>query len=154
LFLIPIQQAQALMKQLQPPMPMDPSIVAKMDVDRQTEADKTKAQLEAGKIRVLAVLSDDRLPGKLSNIPTAKEQGYDISWPVIRGFYMGPEVSDEDFNWWKTQFDTLLADEDFAKLREQRDLFPLSMTGDELKAFVNKQVADYKELAGEFGLVK
>ncbi len=111
-------------------------------------------QLDAGKIRILAVLSDERLPGKLADIPTAKEQGYDISWPVIRGFYMGPEVSDEDFNWWKSQFDSLLADEDFAKLREQRDLFPLSMTGDELKAFVEKQVQDYKALAGEFGLVK
>jgi len=28
------------------------------------------------------------------------------------------------------------------------------MTGDELKAFVEKQVQDYKALAGEFGLVK
>ncbi|WP_421682864.1 tripartite tricarboxylate transporter substrate binding protein [Stutzerimonas urumqiensis] len=111
-------------------------------------------QLEAGKIRVLAVLSDERLPGDLSNIPTAKEQGYDITWPVIRGFYMGPEVSDEDYNWWKTQFDTLLAKPEFAELREQRDLFPLNMTGEELTAFVNKQVKDYKDLAAEFGLVK
>ncbi|WP_443190292.1 Bug family tripartite tricarboxylate transporter substrate binding protein [Pseudomonas indica] len=111
-------------------------------------------QLAAGKIRILAVLSEERLPGKLSDLPTAKEQGYDITWPVIRGFYMGPEVSDEDFNWWKQQFDTLLASEDFAKLREQRDLFPLSMTGDELTAFVKKQVQDYKALAGECGLVQ
>lgn len=111
-------------------------------------------QLAAGKIRILAVLSDERLPGKLANIPTAKEQGYDIVWPVIRGFYMGPEVSDEDFNWWKAQFDQMLAREDFAQLREQRDLFPLSMTGDELKAFVFKQVQDYKALAGEFGLAQ
>ncbi len=111
-------------------------------------------QLAAGKIRVLAVLSDQRLPGKLKDLPTAKEQGYDISWPVIRGFYMGPEVSDETFNWWKQQFDQLLANEDFAKLREQRDLFPLALTGDELKAYVFKQVEQYKQLAGEFGLVK
>lgn len=111
-------------------------------------------QLEAGKIRVLAVLSDERLPGDLGSIPTAKEQGYDISWPVIRGFYMGPEVSDEEYNWWKTRFDTLLARPEFAELREQRDLFPLNMTGDELTAFVNKQVKDYKDLAAEFGLVK
>lgn len=111
-------------------------------------------QLAAGKIRVLAVLSDERLPGKLANIPTAKEQGFDITWPVIRGFYMGPEVSDAEYAWWKQQFDTLLASEDFAHLREQRDLFPLSMTGDELKAFVFKQVQDYKALAGEFGLVQ
>ncbi|WP_044870614.1 tripartite tricarboxylate transporter substrate binding protein [Pseudomonas sp. LFM046] len=109
-------------------------------------------QLAAGKIRILAVLSDQRLPGKLAAIPTAKEQGYDIVWPVIRGFYMGPEVSDEDFNWWKQRFDTLLASEDFAKLREQRDLFPLSLTGDQLKTYVFEQVKQYKQLAGEFGL--
>ncbi|NQD96422.1 tripartite tricarboxylate transporter substrate binding protein, partial [Pseudomonas sp. CrR25] len=84
----------------------------------------------------------------------AKEQGYDISWPVIRGFYVGPEVSDEQYDWWKQQFDSLLASEDFAKLREQRDLLPLSMTGDELKRFVFKQVEEYKALAGEFGLVQ
>ena len=111
-------------------------------------------QLAAGKVRVLAVLAEERLPGKLSNLPTTKEQGYDISWPVIRGFYMGPEVSDEQYNWWKQQFDSLLASEDFAKLREQRDLLPLAMTGDELKTFVFKQVEEYKALASEFGLVQ
>ncbi|MBD2839351.1 tripartite tricarboxylate transporter substrate binding protein [Pseudomonas sp. JM0905a] len=111
-------------------------------------------QLAAGKIRILAVLSDQRLPGKLAEIPTAKEQGFDIVWPVIRGFYMGPEVSDEDFNWWKQQFDTLLASEEFAKLREQRDLFPLSLTGDQLKVYVFDQVKQYKQLAGEFGLAQ
>jgi len=111
-------------------------------------------QLAAGKIRVLAVLSDERLPGKLADIPTAREQGYAISWPVIRGFYMGPEVSDEQFAWWQGQFDRMLADEDFALLREQRDLFPLTMSGDELRDFVFKQVEQYKQLAGEFGLVQ
>ncbi|MFC3608107.1 tripartite tricarboxylate transporter substrate binding protein [Stutzerimonas tarimensis] len=111
-------------------------------------------QLEAGKIRILAVLSDERLPGKLADIPTAREQGYDISWPVIRGFYMGPKVSDEEFDWWKTRFDGLLADQDFAALRERRDLFPLSLTGHELEAFVRQQVEQYKALAAEFGLVK
>ncbi|CAE6907992.1 MULTISPECIES: tripartite tricarboxylate transporter substrate binding protein [Pseudomonas] len=111
-------------------------------------------QLAAGKVRILAVLSDERLPGKLADIPTAKEQGYDISWPVIRGFYMGPQVSDEQFAWWQGQFEKMLARDDFAALREQRDLFPLSLTGDELNAFVLKQVQDYKALAGEFGLVQ
>lgn len=111
-------------------------------------------QLAAGKIRVLAVLSDQRLPGKLADIPTAKEQGFDISWPVIRGFYMGPEVSDEQFDWWKQQFDQMLTTEAFAHLRTQRDLFPLAMTGKELHAFVLQQVQQYKQLASEFGLAQ
>lgn len=110
--------------------------------------------LEANKIRVLAVLSNERLTGKLADIPTAKEQGFDISWPVIRGFYMGPNVSDEQYNWWKQQFEVLLKSDEFATLRAQRDLFPLAMTGDELKEFVYKQTNQYKTLADEFGLLQ
>jgi chaperonin GroES len=41
-----IAQAQELMKSLAPPMPMDPSIVAMKDVDRQTQADQQKGQLQ------------------------------------------------------------------------------------------------------------
>jgi hypothetical protein len=46
-----IQQAQQLLKSLQPPQPMDPSIVAKMDVDRQTEADKAKAAKDQADVK-------------------------------------------------------------------------------------------------------
>ena len=111
--------------------------------------------IESGDMRILAVLSEERLPGKVvSVIPTAKEQGYDVTWPVIRGFYVGPEVSDEAYAWWKNAFDQLLASEDFAKLREQRQLYPFAMTGEELDAFVKKQTIEYTALAKEFGLIQ
>lgn len=48
----------------------------------------------------------------------------------------------------------MLASEDFAKLRDQRELFPFAMTGAELDGYVKKQVADYKALAREFGLIQ
>lgn len=109
----------------------------------------------AGNMRILAVLSDERLPGEdKANIPTAKEQGYDITWPVVRGFYLGPKVSDEEYAWWKAAFDQLLASEDFAKLRDQRELFPFAMTGPELDAYVKQRVAQYKDMAKEFGLTQ
>ncbi|MDG9783316.1 Bug family tripartite tricarboxylate transporter substrate binding protein [Metapseudomonas otitidis] len=109
----------------------------------------------AGNMRILAVLSEERLPGEdKANIPTAKEQGYDITWPVVRGFYLGPKVSDEDYAWWKAAFDQLLASEDFAKLRDQRELFPFAMTGPELDAYVKQRVAQYKDMAKEFGLTQ
>lgn len=115
---------------------------------------ESTAQLEAGKVRVLAVMSDQRLSGKLADIPTVKESGCDASWPIVRGFYMGPEVSDEDYNWWKQQFDVLLASEAFTQQREQRDLLPMAMTGEEVQTFVYKQVDQFKSLAGEFGLTQ
>ena len=111
-------------------------------------------QLEAGKIRVLAVLADKRLSGDLGSIPTAKEQGYDISWPIVRGFYVGPKVSDADYAFWEKSFKKIMATPEFAKLRQSRDLYPFSMTGKELDAYVKKSVKEYQALAAEFGLVK
>jgi len=120
-----------------------------------TDISDSMPHVQSGGMRLLAVLADERLPeAAMANIPTAKEQGYDIAWPVVRGFYLGPKVSDAEYNWWKQQFDTLLASDDFAKLRDQRELFPFAMTGAELDSYVKKQVADYKLLAKEFGLIQ
>ncbi len=120
-----------------------------------TDISDSMPHILAGNMRILAVLSDERLPGDdKAGIPTAKEQGYDITWPVVRGFYLGPKVSDEDYAWWKAAFDQLLASEDFVKLRDQRELFPFAMTGPELDAYVKTRVAQYKQMAQEFGLTQ
>lgn len=120
-----------------------------------TDISDSMPHIRAGKMRILAVFSEERLKDEgMADIPTAKEQGYDIVWPVVRGFYVGPKVSDEDYQFWKASFDKLLASEDFAKLRDQRELFPFAMTGPELDAYVKQQVAQYKQLAREFGLIQ
>jgi len=120
-----------------------------------TDISDSMPHVESGGMRILAVLSEKRLddPG-MADIPTAREQGYDVTWPVIRGYYLGPKVSDADYAWWKQAFDGLLASEDFARLRDQRELFPFAMTGTELQAHVSKEVARYRELAREFGLTQ
>lgn len=119
------------------------------------DAAEAMSMIEGGApIRVLAVYSDKRLPGALANVPTAIEQGYDINWPVIRGFYMGPKVKDEDYNWWKNAFDNAMAADGYDEIRTKLGLFPFALTGDELDAFVKKQVQSYAELANEFGLIK
>ncbi|WP_300724978.1 tripartite tricarboxylate transporter substrate binding protein [Pseudomonas sp.] len=110
--------------------------------------------VEAGDVRVLALLADERLEGKLSSFPTAKEQGYNVSWPVIRGFFMGPKVKEADFEWWRNSFETLMNTDEFVKLRDQREMYAFSMTGDELTQYVNNQVKEYKQLADEFGLIQ
>ncbi|WP_437879659.1 Bug family tripartite tricarboxylate transporter substrate binding protein [Pseudomonas sp. LRF_L74] len=120
-----------------------------------TDISDSMPHIQAGNMRILAVLSDERLPGPLkSDIPTAKEQGYDITWPVVRGFYLGPKVTDEEYAWWKDAFDKLLASEDFAKLRDQRELYPFAMTGEELDGYVKKRVGEYKQMAKDFGLTQ
>ena len=118
------------------------------------DAAETSQQIKAGsKVRILAVMADKRLTGDLANIPTAKEQGADVEWPIIRGFYMGPKVSDTDFAAWTSTFTKMMATPAYDKLRTERGLFSFAMTGPELDAYVKKQVAQYRTLVAEFGLV-
>ena len=120
-----------------------------------TDISDSMPHVESGNMRLLAVFAEERLDEPaMKDIPTAKEQGFDIVWPVVRGYYLGPKVSDEDYNWWKTSFDKLLASDEFAKLRNQRELFPFAMTGPELDAYVQKEVARYRGMAKEFGLIQ
>ncbi|WP_195763457.1 Bug family tripartite tricarboxylate transporter substrate binding protein [Duganella guangzhouensis] len=118
--------------------------------------DASEAALYAasGNTRVLAVLSEQRLPGVLANVPTAREQGVDVVWPIIRGVWMGPQASDADYHRWVTAFDRVLASPQFAQMRAASGLYPFGLTGDALAAYVKKAVDDYGKRAAELGLVR
>jgi putative tricarboxylic transport membrane protein len=106
------------------------------------------------KIRVLAVLADKRLDGALAGVPTAREQGFDVAWPIIRGVYMGPQVSEADYRKWVHRFDQALAAPGFEELRAAHGLYPFALTGAALADYVNKTVANYGKQAKELGLVR
>lgn len=122
--------------------------------------DVSEAMLHAGvdkknaEIRVLAVLSDARLPGALANVPTAREQGFDVTWPIIRGLYMGSQTSDADYRKWVAHFERAMAAPDFDRLRTEHGLYPFAMTGDALTAYINKTVDSYGKQAKELGLIR
>ena len=118
--------------------------------------DASEATLYAdhGKVRVLAVLAEHRLPGVLAAVPTAREQGYDVVWPVIRGLWMGPDVSDADYRRWVDAFARVQPTPDFARLRATAGLYPFSLTGDALTRWVKQAINDYNRQAREFNLVR
>lgn len=108
----------------------------------------------AGKVRVLAVLSEKRLPGVLAAVPTAREQGIDVVWPIIRGVWMGPKVSDADYKRWVRAFDQMEASPGYAQMQAAYGLYPFSMTGPALTEYVKKAVDDYHRQATQFKLVR
>lgn len=110
---------------------------------------ETQGFLENGDIRALAVLSGERLSEPFADVATAKEQGYDVSWPIVRGFYTGPEVSDERYRWWVDNFNTLLSDPKFSEIRNELGMFPYAKTGVELKSEITSSVAHYRSLVSE-----
>ena len=108
--------------------------------------------LKGDKLRVLAVFSAERLPGALADVPTAKEQGYDLVWPIIRGFFVGPKVSDAEYQWWVDTFQKLQQTEVFKQQPDLRGLFEFNKNGKELDAYVKQQVEAYHKQAQAFGL--
>lgn len=113
----------------------------------------SQAAIDGGApLKLLAVLSENRLPGKLSDIPTAAEQGYDIRWSIARGFYVGPDVSDADYQWWVDAFRTTMEWPGYQDALAERNLYLMPMVGEDTEAFVAEQVEFYKALATEFGL--
>ena len=109
--------------------------------------------IDAGQMRILAVMSPERLEAPFAEIPTAMELGYDVEWTIMRGFYMGGEVSDEDYQAWVDAFEAAYATEEFAAVQAERGLLPLNLAGDALTERVNADIDLLTEIATEAGLV-
>lgn len=93
--------------------------------------------IDAGKpLRILAVYAPERLGGPMAEIPTAREQDIPLDWPVMRGIYMGPGVSDEDFAWWQTRMRDLMNSPEYADLLRKHHLQAAPLTGAGLDAAI------------------
>lgn len=118
--------------------------------------DITEAQgfMESGDLRVLAVLSEERLPGNLADIPTAREQGIDALGPNWRGFYMPADVSEEAETYWTDAMDTVYQSEEWQNVMAQNGLMPFHMTAGEFEDFVLNQINDIEQLSKDIGLIQ
>lgn len=107
------------------------------------------------KLRVLAVMSPERLDAPFADIPTTAELGYDgAEWVILRGFYMGKNVSDEAYNAWADAFKAAYATEEFATIQKEKGLLPLNMAGAELQADILTRVERMRGIAKEAGLIQ
>ncbi|WP_136247676.1 Bug family tripartite tricarboxylate transporter substrate binding protein [Halomonas borealis] len=118
--------------------------------------DITEAQgfMDSGDLRVLAVLSEERLPGEFSDIPTAREQGIDAIGPNWRGFYMPADVPEEARQYWMDAMDTLYESQEWKDVMASNGLMPFHMSAGEFEQFVNDQIADIRQLSQDIGLIQ
>lgn len=79
-------------------------------------------QIKAGKLRAIGVFSDDRLKGSMSNIPTAKEQGFDVALGQWRGVFGPPDMTDAQVTYWTGVLKKYTKSADYKKYLKQNDL--------------------------------
>lgn len=117
------------------------------------EIQELKGQLEAGKIRLLAVLNEKRLPG-LPSLPTAKEQGYDVVVTKFRGIAAPKGVSDEVAKAWEDALRKALADPVYRAAYTKEHLIPVLMGRDEARKFTAQFVVDVTASLKDLGVIR
>lgn len=123
-----------------------------VDVFAGDAAEALKAMESGVSIRILAVLSENRLGGGLEGVPTAREQGIDVVWPTIRGIYISANTPDAVSEAWTTAFRDAMAAPGYSALLSKYGLYPLAVPGPSLNAYVDQRLLQYRQLAGELGL--
>jgi len=115
------------------------------------EPQEAGEQVRAGKLRVLAQLTDHRLPG-YADVPTLKEAGYDVTpTPQIRAVVAPPQQSAEASAYWEGLFAKLRQTESWKKYIADNQLEESFQPAAELKksiAQIEKELRDQYQLAG------
>lgn len=109
--------------------------------------------VESGDIRILAALSDDPIPA-FPDIPTAKSQGIDVTGYNWRGLYTGGEISDEAYNEWVSDLETLYNSEEWQTAAKESGLVPIWRGGAEFSDFVMEEAKEMEEISRDIGVIE
>ncbi|MBI1218670.1 MAG: tripartite tricarboxylate transporter substrate binding protein [Rhodobacteraceae bacterium] len=114
---------------------------------------ETVGFIKSGDIRVLATLTEDRVPG-FEQIPTAREQGYDVVAVNWRGLYVPKGISDEQFQTWATKLKQVAESDEWKAEMASSGLAPFTKVGDDFQGWVENVVAETAALSKEIGVIK
>jgi tripartite-type tricarboxylate transporter receptor subunit TctC len=117
------------------------------------EMQEIQGQLEAGKIRLLATLSEARLQG-LPQLQTAKEQGYNVVVRKFRGLASPKGVPDSVAKAWEEAIRKVIALPAYKAEYTREHLTPIVMGREAARKFTAEVAAETTESFKELGLVK
>lgn len=115
---------------------------------------EAKGFVDSGDIKVIAVLSPERLPGEFAGFPTAMEQGVDAVGANWRGFYAPGGMSDEVYDAWVSKIGDLYASNTWKEVMAANGLAPLNLQGAAFQDFVASSVAQIQAISKEIGIIK
>ena len=109
--------------------------------------------LKAGEVRALAVLTDDRVPG-FEDIPTAKEQGFDVVAVNWRGLYVPRGVSDDVFNSWADKLQMVADSAEWKEAMAANGLAPFTKVGGDFQSYVDGLVMEINQMSKDIGVIQ
>ena len=109
--------------------------------------------IQSGEVRALAVLTEERVPG-FEDIPTANEQGFDVTAVNWRGLYVPKNISDEDFEAWGAKLQAVADSDEWKEAMAANGLAPFTKVGGDFQSWVDGVIADTVQLSKEIGVIQ
>ncbi len=109
--------------------------------------------VNSGEVRILAVLSEERVPG-FDDIPTAKEQGYDVVAVNWRGLYVPGGISDADFQKWADRLQAVADSEEWKQVMTENGLAPFTKVGGDFQIWIDGVIAETEDLSRQLGVIQ
>ncbi len=117
------------------------------------EIQELLGQIEAGKVKLLATYTEDRLD-TFPDVPTAREQGVDLVVDKFRGL-AGPKGLPEDvIAAWEKAIPILLDDPEFKAFYQESSLVPAFMPHDEYVEFIQNFAEEQRDFMREYGITE
>ncbi|WP_066294169.1 tripartite tricarboxylate transporter substrate binding protein [Bacillus sp. FJAT-29937] len=104
-----------------------------------TDASSVGEYVKAGKVRVLAVSSTERLGGVLAEVPTYKEAGVDAEFTIWRGIFGPKEMSEDAFGYWDEKLKAMSETEEWKSELEKNGWESEFKNADDFKTFLDEQ---------------
>ncbi|MGG4343843.1 Bug family tripartite tricarboxylate transporter substrate binding protein [Paenibacillus lautus] len=119
-----------------------------------TDISSLGSYLKAGKIKILAVTSSERLAGDFADVPTLKELGLDAEFTIWRGVFGPKGLSEEQLAFWDKTLKELSENEVWQKELVANDWASEYRNAADFKAFLEEQEQDVQELLTALGMQK
>ncbi|QYR21809.1 tripartite tricarboxylate transporter substrate binding protein [Paenibacillus sp. sptzw28] len=119
-----------------------------------TDVSSLGSYLKAGKIKILAVTSTERLGGDYKDIPTLKELGIDADFTIWRGVLGPKEMTADQVAYWDAKLKALSENDVWKAELKANDWESEYKNSADFKAFLDSQEKDVQELLTALGMQK
>ncbi|NLP32686.1 MAG: tripartite tricarboxylate transporter substrate binding protein [Oligella ureolytica] len=107
---------------------------------------------DMGRVKILGITSSERMEGL--DVPTFKEQGFDIELANWRGVLGSPDMPEDNYQEWISRFEQLNDSDAWKETMETQGWEPFFLTGDEFGEFIKAESERINEVLKDSGLIK
>ncbi|MBH5319676.1 tripartite tricarboxylate transporter substrate binding protein [Paenibacillus sp. GSMTC-2017] len=119
-----------------------------------TDVSSLGSYLKAGKIKILAVTSPERLGGDFADVPTLKELGLDAEFLIWRGVFGPKEMSKDELAYWDKALKSLSENDAWAAELKANDWASEYKNSADFTAYLAEQEKTVQELLTALGMQK